>query len=218
MTPSNWLTYSERVYRGLLWAYPVGFRGAYRVELVQTFRDCCRAAWAARGGWGLGVLWVEVLWDLCWTAGRERLAELLNTGAMMNDHTAAFDRQLGDVVWVMATLLRSGYSLRQAFETLAAKAPAPASELCQKIMTQLQGGTALPEVLTHLKTQLPSAHMQKVVETLELQLREGGNLADRLEPLGQSIRGAAGSDPALHALVREVAAQTQAPLPPHAEG
>jgi len=58
---------SERFYRLLLLAYPGEFRRAYRREMIQTFRDCCREA-LQRGQWGMLRLWGLVLYDLVTTA------------------------------------------------------------------------------------------------------------------------------------------------------
>ncbi len=64
---------SERFYRLLLLAYPGAFRRAYRREMIQTFRDCCREAHASVGQWAMLRLWGLVLYDLVKTASSERI-------------------------------------------------------------------------------------------------------------------------------------------------
>jgi serine/threonine protein phosphatase PrpC len=65
------LTISERLYRLLLFTYPTEFRRAYRHEMMQTFRDCCRESWQRRGQWGILRLWGLILSDLVTTAFTE---------------------------------------------------------------------------------------------------------------------------------------------------
>lgn len=66
------LTISERLYRLLLLAYPAEFRRAYRREMIQTFRDCCREA-QQRGQWSMLRLWGLLLYDLVTTAFTEHV-------------------------------------------------------------------------------------------------------------------------------------------------
>jgi len=67
------MTISERLYRLLLFAYPAEFRRAYRREMIQTFRDCCREALQQRGQLGALQLWGLLLYDLVKTASIERI-------------------------------------------------------------------------------------------------------------------------------------------------
>src|SRR5579884_3327445 len=62
---------SEHLYRLLLFTYPTEFRKAYRHEMIQTFRDCCREALQQHGQWGVLHLWGLVLSDLVTTAFTE---------------------------------------------------------------------------------------------------------------------------------------------------
>ncbi len=59
---------SDRLYRVLLLCYPKEFRRSYRLEMAQTFRDCCQEALAEHGLWGVIRLWSFVLSDLAGTA------------------------------------------------------------------------------------------------------------------------------------------------------
>lgn len=55
---------AERVYRLLLFLYPMGFRRVYGTEMVRTFRDCARAAFSTGGGGALLKLWIFYLYEL----------------------------------------------------------------------------------------------------------------------------------------------------------
>ena len=100
------LILSDRVYRGLLAAYPLEFRRRYGPEMAQVFRTCCHASYRLSGARGVLRLWLPTLWDWAWTATRERFSSLFRR-SMMND-TAAFDRQAGRSGLVISDRAASG--------------------------------------------------------------------------------------------------------------
>lgn len=60
-------SFSERIYRLLLLAYPAEFRHIYQHEMVQTFRACQRSALHQHGKWGMASMWSFLLRDLATT-------------------------------------------------------------------------------------------------------------------------------------------------------
>ena len=66
------LSYSVRLYRTLLGAYPEGFRRAHGAEMVQVFRVLCAETLRRDGLHGLLKLWARTLLDLLSTALAER--------------------------------------------------------------------------------------------------------------------------------------------------
>jgi hypothetical protein len=70
------ITVSYRVYRVLLAAYPRQFRRAYRDEVSQLFRDCCREAQHRRGTRGVLYIWGRALLDLGVNVPREHIVQL----------------------------------------------------------------------------------------------------------------------------------------------
>jgi hypothetical protein len=75
-------TSSLRIFKALLVMYPRQFREAYGREMVQTFRDLLReeppesAAQFAR-------LWRHLLWDMAFSAIRERSEEMQGRGFLL---------------------------------------------------------------------------------------------------------------------------------------
>jgi hypothetical protein len=64
---------SERVYAGLLRAYPRKFRARYQAEMVLLFSDQLRDARTANGAGGITVIWLRTLLDLVASAFGEHL-------------------------------------------------------------------------------------------------------------------------------------------------
>jgi len=62
-------------YQLLLRLYPAAFRRRFEPELVQVFRDGCRAAYRERGYWGVWALGLATLPDIMVTAAQERFAQ-----------------------------------------------------------------------------------------------------------------------------------------------
>src|SRR5262245_41357398 len=66
------LSFSERLYRALLYLYPKEFRAACSQQMRLTFRDACRVAYHQYGSVGLLALWLPTLLDLFKSALEER--------------------------------------------------------------------------------------------------------------------------------------------------
>ena len=63
-TDMDLITFSVRVYRSLLNAYPAKFRQEFGLEIVQVFQDCCLRTVRKGGTGGIVKLWAVTLLDL----------------------------------------------------------------------------------------------------------------------------------------------------------
>ena len=116
--------------------------------------------------------------------------------------TKALDRQLSDGVYMLATALRAGYSLRQSLEAIAQVAPEPTASLSQSVLTNLEAGCTYDEAFAKAQETWPSPHFAQIVETIAQHQRTGGNLADQLASVSELIYQAAGSDSAFYPAMR----------------
>ena len=71
------ITFSEHFYGLLLQIYPSEFRRAFRLEMMQTFRDCYREVLRENGQPGVIRLWGSILYDLATTALIEHVREFV---------------------------------------------------------------------------------------------------------------------------------------------
>lgn len=78
------MTFSQRIFRLMLVAYPPEFRREYGPHMVQVFRDCYRAERQAESRLGIGRLWVHTLIDLIRTAPSEHWDNLRKDNWIMN--------------------------------------------------------------------------------------------------------------------------------------
>ena len=70
---------SDRAYQCLLALYPTGFRRAYKVQMAQVFRDCCRDALRKGGVSSVVLLWMVALADLATNALSEQVTTALSS-------------------------------------------------------------------------------------------------------------------------------------------
>jgi tight adherence protein B len=127
--------------------------------------------------------------------------------------TSALDRQLSDFLYVLVKALRSGYSLRQSLETITESAPEPTAGAFRGWLADLEAGCTYDEAFAHLQAAWPSPHLAQIVAAIARNQEVGGNLADQLEPLAESIHQAVGTDKAFYPEMRRQAEQLGGPLP-----
>jgi hypothetical protein len=205
---------SEQVYRVLLHAYPPRFRQRFEQEMAQVFRTSCREIYAVSGDGGLRRYWLSTLWDWALSAAREQVSNLLGKSEM-ND-TTSFDRQLGDIVWMIITGLRANFSLKQVFEALSKETPEPAASAFKRLHADLSAGLALDQAFANLKRVVPSKHLADVLAVIQQQ-RQDWETANLLEPLSEEIIAQAGSDPALYTAMHRQAEILGASVPERAK-
>jgi len=97
------------VYRALLHAYPRDFRRHYSTEMVQTFRDCHRAACAHTQFSGLAGLWFRTLFDLVHSASLERLENFGREGELMNNLRRQIVAVVGCIAIIIAAFALQAY-------------------------------------------------------------------------------------------------------------
>ncbi|MBZ0275683.1 MAG: type II secretion system F family protein [Anaerolineae bacterium] len=177
---------SVQVYRALLLLYPAEHRREYGDWMAQVFRDQYRAAVRQRGSAGIAGLWLHTLGDLIPTLIQEHLSTLQTRRTHPMD-TTPFDRQLVGSINLWIRGLRQGYSVRQMIEIVSQHAPEPTASAFCKLAEELRAGENFEDTLQRLEREIPSASVQQFTETMRVQLREGGNLADRLEDVNRFL-------------------------------
>ena len=132
-------------------------------------------------------------------------------------NTAALDRQLSDIVYMLIKALRSGYSVRESLEALAETAPEPAASALKGWLADLESGCTYDEAFVNLQAVWPSPYLAQIVATIVATVPRsqgsGGNLATQLEPLAEQIYQAVGTDQAFYPEMRRQAERLGGPLP-----
>ncbi len=100
----------------------------------------------------------------------------------------AFNDQLGDIISMMVSGIRAGYSVLQAMEAVAKEMKEPASEEFSRVVKEVQLGLSLEQALDNLLRRVPSDDLDMMVTAIKVQQEVGGNLAEVLDTISFTIR------------------------------
>jgi tight adherence protein B len=100
----------------------------------------------------------------------------------------AFAEQLDGTLQLLAGSLRAGYGLLQSFNTAAAEAPVPTKDELSRIMVETRLGRDLVDSLTALAERMDSQDFRWVAQAIDIQRAVGGDLAEILDTVSQTIR------------------------------
>ncbi len=99
-----------------------------------------------------------------------------------------FRDQLADSLSMLASSVRAGHTLLQAFEQLAHEAPPPTGAAFGTVVREIGLGAAQDEALDRLARRYPSEEIGLVVAAVNVQDQVGGSLAKVLDSIAQTLR------------------------------
>jgi tight adherence protein B len=100
----------------------------------------------------------------------------------------AFLEQLADMSQMMGNSMKAGFSIMQAFELVANDGPTPASEEFERVVAEIKLGLPLEMALEHLRDRIESEDLELMVVAINVQRQIGGNLAEILMVISNTIR------------------------------
>ena len=100
----------------------------------------------------------------------------------------AFADQLEGSLQTIAGSLRSGYGLVQAMSTVAEESPSPTSDEFNRVVVESRLGRSIEQSLAAMAERLENEDLGWVVEAIEIQHEVGGNLAEVLDTVTNTIR------------------------------
>jgi tight adherence protein B len=96
--------------------------------------------------------------------------------------------QLPDVLTIMASSLRAGHSFMQALDAVAREIPQPAATEFQRVVAEIRLGRPTDEALEALSVRVGSADFKWAVLAVNIQREVGGNLAEILDNVADTLR------------------------------
>lgn len=99
-----------------------------------------------------------------------------------------FEEQLADTLGLWVNALRSGYSVLQSMEAISRDAPEPTSTEFKRVVQEISLGIPMPEALDHLLARVESEDLDLVITAVNIQAEVGGNLAEILDVISNTIR------------------------------
>ena len=104
-----------------------------------------------------------------------------------NREKRKFEEQLPDTLVLLATSLRAGYSLLQAVEAVAAEAPNPTAREFGRAIAEARLGRSVTEAMQGITDRTQSKDFEWAVMAIEIQREVGGNLAEVLQTVADTM-------------------------------
>lgn len=101
---------------------------------------------------------------------------------------ARFADQLPDAITLIVGALRTGYGLLQAFEMLVTQMPTPMSAELARVVRMVGLGVPMQRALAEMARRMQNDDLDLVVTAINVQYELGGNLAQTLETITETIR------------------------------
>jgi tight adherence protein B len=98
-----------------------------------------------------------------------------------------FENQLPDTLTLLSTSLRAGYSLLQAVEAVAQEAPSPTGREFGRAIAEARLGRQVTEALDGITQRTQSKDFEWAVMAIEIQREVGGNLAEVLQTVADTM-------------------------------
>lgn len=98
-----------------------------------------------------------------------------------------FIAQLGDALITIANALRAGYSFQQSMDAVAREMEPPISEEFYQVTQEIAMGVPLETALENMNKRMSSSDFDLVVTAVIIQREVGGNLAQILDTISETI-------------------------------
>jgi tight adherence protein B len=121
----------------------------------------------------------------------------------MTKRVRAFNNQLPNVLMQLSGSMRAGYGLLQAIDFVAHEAPAPAGREFAIVVRDVKLGRSAMAALEDLNDRVESDDLRLVITAMRIQAETGGNLAEILDTVSETIRERVRIKGELHALTSQ---------------
>ncbi|MDQ6876345.1 MAG: type II secretion system F family protein [Candidatus Dormibacteraeota bacterium] len=99
-----------------------------------------------------------------------------------------FNEQLTAMLQLLSNSLKTGYAIDRALETVATKSRPPVSTEFERVTTEITLGTSVEDALSALLLRINSPDLEFIVTAILLHIRVGGNLAEVLDTISDTLR------------------------------
>ncbi len=108
--------------------------------------------------------------------------------SMRNKRLKRFEQQLPDGLVMISGAMRAGASLTIALESLVKEQPAPLSQEFELFLKEQRLGVEFEDSLKKMEERIPIQDFGMLVTALLINREVGGNLAETMETLGETLR------------------------------
>ncbi|WP_104042522.1 type II secretion system F family protein [Arthrobacter sp. ZGTC412] len=109
-------------------------------------------------------------------------------GFLAGKRRATFDSQLGDTLQLLSGGLRAGHSILRAIDAAATESQKPTSEEMRRVITETSLGRDLLSALNDTAERMKNEDFVWISQAIQINREVGGNLADVLDQVNETIR------------------------------
>jgi tight adherence protein B len=109
-------------------------------------------------------------------------------GFLSGKRRAKFDEQLGDTLQLLSGSLRAGHSILRAIDAAANESQAPTSEEMRRIVSETSLGRDLLVSLNDTADRMKNEDFVWISQAIQINREVGGNLAEVLDQVNETIR------------------------------
>ncbi|MCD5341635.1 type II secretion system F family protein [Arthrobacter sp. AK04] len=109
-------------------------------------------------------------------------------GFLAGNRRTTFDSQLGDTLQLLSGGLRAGHSILRAIDAAAAESQKPTSEEMRRVITETSLGRDLLAALNDTADRMKNEDFIWISQAIQINREVGGNLADVLDQVNETIR------------------------------
>ncbi|MFQ5574978.1 MAG: type II secretion system F family protein, partial [Terriglobia bacterium] len=136
---------------------------------------------------------IGLFWTRSWVAATMlvligTIAPLALLDLLKKRRVARFHGQLPETLGLISGALKAGYSFLQALDMAAQETQPPISVELAKVITETQLGLVLEDSLDNLSARIKSPDLDWTIMAVKIQKEVGGNLAEVLEILAETLR------------------------------
>ena len=107
---------------------------------------------------------------------------------LKNKRIERFNLQLLEALPMMSNALRAGFSINQAFESVAESSEVPMKQEISLLLQQLRVGVPFSEALSNLEMRVGSDDLTLVCSSIDIARKSGGNLTEIFDTISETIR------------------------------
>ncbi|BCW67967.1 hypothetical protein NicSoilB4_27300 [Arthrobacter sp. NicSoilB4] len=109
-------------------------------------------------------------------------------GYLAGKRRNTFDQQLGDTLQLLAGGLRAGHSILRAIDAAATESLSPTSEEMRRVVTETSLGRDLLSSLNDTAERMRNEDFVWIAQAIQINREVGGNLAEVLDQVNETIR------------------------------
>ncbi|MHB1455134.1 MAG: type II secretion system F family protein [Saccharofermentanales bacterium] len=99
-----------------------------------------------------------------------------------------FDKQLSDALSIIGNSIRAGFTFQQAMESISKEMPDPISKEFSRTLREIKLGVTMERALGNMIERLDNGDLELIVSAVLIQRQVGGNLAEILDTISQTIK------------------------------